>query len=146
MCNLLEYLTILFQWLKLYGGWFLGASLVMIITSIIGLRYFIIRMPPDFFVKPHGLKINHHHSIISAILYIFRNILGVIFVIVGLVLSIPGVAGQGFLTILVGLLLLDFPGKRKLTLKIARKPVIRNVINNIRIKAGKSPLILDENF
>ena len=50
--------------------------------------------------------------------------------------------GQGVLTILIGLSLLEFPGKRRLEAKIVGQPTVLSTINNMRAKFGKPPLIL----
>jgi len=44
------------------------------------------------------------------------------------------------LAILIGVMLLDFPGKRALELKIARQPAVLQAINGIRAKANRPDL------
>jgi hypothetical protein len=48
--------------------------------------------------------------------------------------------GQGILTLLIGISLLDFPGKRQLEKRIARERHVLKAINWIRAKAGRPPL------
>ena len=74
---------------------------------------------------------------------ILKNLLGVILVIIGILLSLPGVPGQGLLTILLGLIMIDIPGKRPLEAKIIQRPTILAAINNLRAKYNKPPLVLD---
>ena len=74
---------------------------------------------------------------------ILKNLLGVILILVGLALSLPGVPGQGLLTILLGLIMLDIPGKRPLEARIIQRPAILSTINNLRAKYNKPPLVLD---
>ncbi|HRH43171.1 MAG TPA: hypothetical protein PKY82_16185 [Pyrinomonadaceae bacterium] len=74
---------------------------------------------------------------------ILKNLLGVILIGVGIILSLPGVPGQGLLTILLGLIMLDIPGKRPLEAKIIQRPTILSTINNLRAKYNKPPLLLD---
>ena len=62
---------------------------------------------------------------------------------IGIVLSLPGVPGQGLLTILLGIMLLDFPGRRKLEVKILSRPQVFKAINKLRHRFGKPPLKLD---
>ena len=50
------------------------------------------------------------------------------------------VPGQGLLTILIGVMLTDFPGKYALERRLISQPSIFNAINWIRDKAGKEPL------
>ena len=61
----------------------------------------------------------------------------------GIVLSLPGVPGQGILTILLGIMLLDFPGRRKLEHKLVSRPQVLKTINKLRHRFGKPPLVLD---
>nr|ALS89658.1 putative transmembrane protein (PGPGW) [uncultured bacterium] len=64
-------------------------------------------------------------------------------VVLGVVMSIPGVPGQGILTILLGVMLLDFPGKRNFERKLVTRPQVRNAINKLRHRFGKPELVLD---
>jgi hypothetical protein len=48
--------------------------------------------------------------------------------------------GQGILSIVVGLMLLDFPGKLILVRKILTKPRIFRTINRMRTTAKRPPL------
>jgi len=70
-------------------------------------------------------------------------LLGVLLVAVGIVLSLPGVPGQGLLTVLLGVMLIDFPGKRTVEQKLLKRPAITNGITRLREKFGKPPLELD---
>ena len=49
-----------------------------------------------------------------------KNALGIMLVLLGILMSIPGVPGQGILTILLGIMLIDLPGKRALEYKILK--------------------------
>lgn len=72
-----------------------------------------------------------------------KNILGVFLVGLGIILSLPGIPGQGILTILLGLIMLDIPGKRPLEAWIIKRPSVHNAVNKFRARYGKMPLILD---
>ena len=74
---------------------------------------------------------------------IAKNALGVILILLGVVLSLPGIPGQGILTILLGLIMLDIPGKRPLECRIVKMPKVLSSINKFRQKFGKEPLIVD---
>ena len=64
-------------------------------------------------------------------------------VALGVALSLPGVPGQGLLTVLLGIMLLDFPGRERLEQKLLSKPSIVNTINRLRGRFGKPPLQLN---
>jgi hypothetical protein len=72
---------------------------------------------------------------------VLRNLLGALLVAVGLVLAIPGVPGQGLLTIFAGLLLLDVPGKRGLELAVLRRPAVRKAVDRLRGRFKRGPLL-----
>ncbi len=74
---------------------------------------------------------------------IAKNIFGVFLILLGIALSLPGVPGQGLLTILLGLIMLDIPGKRPLEARIIKRPAVLAAINKVRARWGKPPLILD---
>ena len=55
------------------------------------------------------------------------------------------VPGQGVLTILVGVLLCDFPGKRTLERKLVVRPLALSTINKIRLRYKRPPIVLEDN-
>lgn len=104
----------------------------------------LIKLPADYFTSSYDRKIwrDRHHALrISAM--IGKNILGVLLIVLGIIMSLPGVPGQGLLTILLGVMLVDFPGKDRLEQKLLHRPAIRNSINKLRARFGKPPLQLD---
>jgi len=74
---------------------------------------------------------------------IAKNLFGVFLVLLGIALSLPGVPGQGILTILLGLIMLDIPGKRPLEARIIRRPTVLSAVNKLRWRYGKEPLVVD---
>ena len=72
---------------------------------------------------------------------VLKNILGVFLLAVGIIMLIG--PGQGILTILLGLIMLDIPGKRPLEARIIKRPTVRDAINKLRTRFNKPPLILD---
>ena len=118
---------------------FLGTFLLSLaIVSII-----LVKLPADHFSKSHKTKLwSGPNPALHAAKIIGKNVLGVLLVIVGIVLSIPGVPGQGLLTILLGIMLVDFPGKNRLEHKLLSRPGVVNTINRLRGRFGKQPLEL----
>ena len=70
-----------------------------------------------------------------------KNVVGIVFVVVGLVLLL--LPGQGLLMILIGLLLMDFSGKRRLERRIVARPAILKAMNAMRRRRGHPPLVVD---
>lgn len=74
---------------------------------------------------------------------ILKNIFGIFLILLGIVLSLPGVPGQGILTILLGLIMVDIPGKRPIEARIIKRPAVLAAINNLRARYGKPELVVD---
>jgi UPF0716 family protein affecting phage T7 exclusion len=72
---------------------------------------------------------------------IAKNIAGGILVIAGIIMLIG--PGQGILTILIGLVLMDIPGKRPLEAKLIKRPTVLSAVNKFRARYGKMPLEVD---
>ena len=71
---------------------------------------------------------------------IVRNVAGVILVAVGIVLSVPGIPGQGILTIVAGLTLIDFPGRHRLIRALIGRPAVLRAVNRLRARFKREPL------
>ncbi len=121
--------------------------LVFLATFLLNLAIvsiILVKLPADHFSKGHKTKFwSGPNPALHAAKIIGKNILGVLLVALGVVLSIPGVPGQGLLTILLGVMLLDFPGRHRLEQKLLSRPGIVNTINGLRKRFGKPPLKLD---
>src|SRR6266478_4408612 len=127
-------------------GIVLGVILFVVTFAVsLGVISFIlVKVPPTYFQQSHprDFWIERHPAIRWAGV-IAKNLLGMVLVLLGILMSIPGVPGQGILTILLGIMLLDFPGKRTLEYKLVSRPMILEKINRLRHKFSKPPLVLD---
>jgi hypothetical protein len=125
----------------------LTAAVIFVVSFVVSLSLVslvLVKLPSDYFSESSERKFMDNSSQGTRILAILgKNFLGAILVLVGIVLSLPGVPGQGILTILLGVMLLDFPGKRDLERKIVGRQKVRDAIDRLRQKFGKPPLVLD---
>ncbi len=124
----------------LFVGLFLGSLafsflVIGIVMVNIPANYFSSHYQQDFL--PNSRWIVRWGAVVA------KNLLGVFLVLLGIVLSLPGVPGQGILTILLGLIMLDIPGKRPLEARIIKRPAVRDAINKLRARFNKPPLELD---
>jgi hypothetical protein len=133
-------LTAIIAWVSTNALWIGILTAAYFIVSLVVIRFLVIRMPPDFFMGRKKVPESDSRPVWTAGRRFARNLLGIIVIVIGLVMSIPGVPGQGFLTVLLGITLTDFPGKRRLELRLVRMPVILGAINGLRERAGKPPL------
>jgi hypothetical protein len=117
------------------------ASLVGFIGSLIAIPLILVRLPPDYFdirVPRHWMK--DHHPVLRLVGLALKNAVGLVFLLAGLaMLFLPG---QGILTMLIGVSLLDFPGKRRLEATLIGQPTVLSAINSMRNKFNKPPLVI----
>lgn len=117
------------------------ASAVGFIGSLIAIPLILVRLPADYFdtrTPRHWMK--DHHPLLRLMGLIVKNIVGAVFLLAGFaMLFLPG---QGLLTMLIGISLMDFPRKRELEAKMVGQPTLLGVINTMRQKFHKPPLSL----
>lgn len=115
------------------------ASVIGFISSLIIIPLILIRLPADYFdtrIPRHWMR--DHHPVLRVIGLIIKNVVGLVFILAGFImLFLPG---QGLLTILIGISLIDFPKKRELEAKLIGSSKVYGTINNLRNKFGKPPL------
>jgi len=124
----------------------LGVVLFLItFTGSLGLvSLILVKLPADYFCSHYDRQLwSGRAPALRIAAAIGKNVLGVLLIVLGIIMALPGVPGQGLLTILLGVMLVDFPGKDRLEQKLLQRPAIRNSIDRLRAKFGKPPLLLD---
>tara|TARA_R110002073_G_scaffold302561_1_gene470291 strand:+ start:438 stop:863 length:426 start_codon:yes stop_codon:yes gene_type:complete len=117
-------------------------SVIAFVVTLITIPAILIRLPPDYFQHHHHkLWFANRHPVVRTLGILVKNLAGIIFLLTGIVMLI--LPGQGLLTMLLGLLFIDFPGKQGLERKLIQHPKILHVINTFRKKAGKLPLAFE---
>ena len=121
--------------------WLTALSMVLFVGTLIAIPFILVRLPADYFdVRVPRPWMEDHHPVLRLLGHIVKNAAGVIFLFAGfLMLFLPG---QGVLTMLIGISMLDFPGKRKIEAKLIGQPTVLSVINGMRQKFNKPPLLL----
>ena len=129
-------------WRKVLLG--AGIFVVSFLANLGIVSWILVKLPADHFSKSRKTKFwAGPRPWLHAAKVIGKNIGGILLVALGIVLSLPGVPGQGLLTVLLGIMLLDFPGRHRLEQKLLSKPSIVNSINKLRGRFGKKPLQLN---
>ena len=109
--------------------------------TIAVVAFVVVCLPPDYFAprvaRPFMLAWPRPLRWIGLLA---KNALGVLVIASGVILSLPGMPGQGILMMLLGLMLLDVPGKRAVILRMTRIPRVIATINKLRARYGKAPL------
>jgi hypothetical protein len=101
-----------------------------------------VSLPPNYFRDDAPAAPWPRTPMLRGLWKVAKNVLGVALVALGLLLSLPGVPGQGILTILIGLILLDFPGKRGLERRLVTRPAVLRAINRLRARFNRPPMEL----
>lgn len=142
-------------WLQrhLPDGWtgadLFWAMLAFIVVSFVGsilmVGWVVIHIPEDYFVSGKPPRAwSEQHPLVRWPLLVLKNILGLILVGLGILMSLPGVPGQGLLTVFIGMMLVNFPGKRHCEKWCLTRRGVLGVINRTRVKYGRLPLRLEE--
>ena len=116
-----------------------GAGLTFLLT-LVAVPWFVVRLPSDYFAGEERPRLGRiDHPLLRVLLLIGKNLLGTLFILMGLAMLV--LPGQGLLTMVVGFLLLDFPGKYCAERWLVRRaPVLRSV-NWLRGKFRRDPLV-----
>ena len=126
-------------------GWLAGLSLGTFFLSLLLIPYFLGKLAPDCFVKLNkkAEQTRPPFTVGSLILLIARNVIGFALLLSGIAMLI--LPGQGILTMLLGVLLLSFPGKLTLITRLTGLPGVRRSLDWLREKRGKQPFVWPEN-
>jgi putative transmembrane protein PGPGW len=121
--------------------WLTALSMVFFVGTLIAIPFILVRLPADYFdVRVPRPWMEDHHPVLRLLGHIVKNAVGAIFLFAGfLMLFLPG---QGVLTMLIGISMLDFPGKRKVEAKLIGQPTVLSVINGMRQKFNRPPFLL----
>ncbi|MEO9595697.1 PGPGW domain-containing protein [Rhodopirellula bahusiensis] len=123
--------------------WAAAISVVVFFGSLLIVPCLVIRIPADYFAKPHRPRtmFADRHPLLRWSGLIIKNLLGASLVLAGIAMLV--LPGQGLLTVAIGILLLDFPGKHRLEARVIRIRPVRKSINWLREKANAPPLVID---
>ena len=115
-------------------------SVLVFVISLVSLPWLVALIPEDYFssAEPRSPSGKGRNPLIRIAIIICKNILGYVLLLGGFIMLF--VPGQGVLTMVAGLVLIDYPGKFALERKIAKNPSIFKGLNWLRAKANKPPL------
>ena len=123
-------------------GWVFGISLLLFAATLGAMPLVIACMRADYFVRPDASDAAGRYPAARWALLVLKNLLGLVLLPAGLAMLV--LPGQGIITILVALTLLNFPGKRRLELQIVRRRPVRAAANWIRARTGRPPFIIPD--
>lgn len=118
-------------------GWISGLTLLTFFGTLIAIPLLVVRIPSDYFVRPRSLHRTRHPAV-HVTLIVLKNLLGLVLTVAGFAMLV--LPGQGVLTILLGVMLLDFPGKRAFERWLVSRPRVFDAVNWMRRRAHHPPL------
>ena len=123
---------------------FVGLFILSLAFSFASIAVVMVKIPANYF-SPHYVQdfLPNSPWLVRWGAVVAKNVFGIFLIVLGILLSLTGVPGQGVLTILLGLIMIDIPGKRPLEARIIKRPSILSAINRFRAKYNKPPLVMD---
>ena len=117
-------------------------SIFVLIISVFMMVLIISFLPEDYFKSENRNLIssvqNSRYPLLKLLVLITKNFFGVLLLLSGILMLV--LPGQGILTIITGLVFMDYPGKYKFERKLLRQKGVINSINWIRSRLSKPSL------
>lgn len=146
----MDWLTTFREWLAQFwesltwGRIALGAVFIILSAAVsyAAVILVMVKLPADYF-SPHYTSnlLKDKPFLIRWSAVIFKNFIGLLLVIAGIAMTVG--PGPGLLTILLGVIMMDIPGKRPLEAGIIKRPAVLSAVNSLRAKYKRPPLIMD---
>lgn len=133
----MEVLARALDYAESHAALLLGISLALLVTTLIAFPFVIARLPARYFAERSRLAPRSRHVVVHWIITAFKNLVGLALVIAGvLLLFLPG---QGVLTLIVGLAIMNYPGKFVIERWLVRRPRVLPALNWLRRRFGAPP-------
>lgn len=122
--------------------WVAPLTLLTFFGTLAAIPLLVVRMPADYFMRPRRplLDPGERGWLWHLVVVLLKNVIGIVLLTAGLVMLV--LPGQGVLTILISLSLLDFPGKYAAERWVIRRSSVSKTVNWIRARAHRPPLQL----
>ena len=124
--------------------WAIAGYVLLAAVSLALFVAIVVLMPARYFVEDGTGWLARQPPLRRWLAIIGKNLAGLLLIALGVILSLPGIPGQGLLTILIGAMLLDIPGKRRFARWIVHYPRMLHSVNRLRGWFGRPPLIVDK--
>jgi len=127
------------QHLELLLLWAGGLSLLGLATVVLGVPWVVARLPRDYFNQAHRAvwRSSGEEPWFALVLGGLKNLVGAVLVLLGVIMLVT--PGQGLITLLVGLLLMNFPGKYQLERWLVGRRGVLSALNWMRRRGGHPP-------
>jgi hypothetical protein len=117
-----------------------GVSVLTFFGTLVVIPILVVRLPADYFTAekrpPPGPWARRPP--VRRLARLLKNLAGIVFIVTGLAMLV--LPGQGLLTILIGVTLIDFPGKRNLEKRLIAQPTVLRAVNWMRRRGNRPAL------
>lgn len=120
--------------------WLAPLSVALFFGTLLVVPLLVLAMPADYFTR--DLRQEYRLHPLHLLRTILKNVVGFVVLLAGVVMLLT--PGQGILTMLIGLGMLNFPGKRRLELRLVSRPGVHAAIDWIRRRGGREPLVVPD--
>ena len=120
--------------------WLGIVSSVIFLVSLLSIGWLVSLIPSDYFINRKESKFKLNYPVAWIVSAVIKNIFGYILIFGGILMLI--LPGQGLITIFIGLLLSNYPGKYSIEKRIIASPKILKSINWLRKRSNEPPLII----
>ena len=96
--------------------WLGVVSSIIFIVSLLSIGWLVSLIPNDYFINRKESKFKLNYPVTWIVYTIIKNIFGYILILGGILMLI--LPGQGLLTIFIGLMLSNYPGKYSIEKKL----------------------------
>lgn len=120
--------------------WLIAVSVATLLIGVLLAPAMILRIPADYFLSERRVPLveRSRHPAVRLLLLALKNLLGAVLLLAGIaMLFLPG---QGLLTLLAGLVIMNYPGKYRFERWLVRRPYVLSAMNWLRTRYGRSPL------
>lgn len=116
-----------------------GLSVMAIVATAVAIPWVVSRLPDDYFSRDARAvwRRSAPEPLLAVVGGLLKNLLGAVLVLLGIIMLFT--PGQGLLTILIGLMLLNFPGKYRLERWLVLRPGVLRALNWLRRRHGRRP-------
>ena len=136
--NLIDQISGIILNYKNFILWLGSISFLVFIFSLISIKWLVALIPSDYFIEDKRNKYQSSYPLTWLISIIIKNIVGYTLIVGGILMLV--LPGQGLFTIIIGLMLSNYPGKYFIERKFIAIPSVLKTINWLRKKSNKPPL------
>ena len=130
------------DFIKNHSEWLITLSIIAFIGTLVLVPAVIVRLPADYFSESKRQKTDYRHPFIKISSIIIKNIFGGVLLLAGIIMLFT--PGQGLITLLAGIMIMNYPGKYRLERWLIVRFHLLKPINWYRARRNQGPLQISE--